>query len=92
MVENPLNEDVYFHTALIVITGVDIDLLCVLSVRTSLPVRGTTRRTETVCCGGKITSPKRSAASRSPASSTSRGGEAAAISRCDSHKLETGDV
>lgn len=46
-----------------------------LSVRMSLPARGTTRRTKTVFCGGKTTSSKRSAVSPSPASSTSSGGK-----------------
>lgn len=65
-----------------------------LSARTSPPVRGTTRRTKTAFCGGKITSPKRSAVSPSPASSTSRGGETRTrsrpILRCVTDKLETG--
>lgn len=52
-----------------------------LSVRMFLPVRETTRRTKTASRGGKISSPKRSAVSLSPASSTSRGGETHTHSR-----------
>jgi len=66
-----------------------------LSAHTSPPVRGTTRRTKTVFCGGRISSPKSSPTGLSSASSTSRGGEThththTSIFRCDEDKLEAG--